>query len=52
MLVITIPGVLFDPLREGAYASSRDVAEAIDHGEQALRLQPDLRSHLTRKLNC
>jgi hypothetical protein len=33
MLVITIPGVLFDPLREGAYAASRDVAEAIDHGE-------------------
>jgi hypothetical protein len=34
MLVITIPGVLFDPLREGAYAVSRDVAEAIDHGEE------------------
>jgi hypothetical protein len=34
MLVITIPGVLFDPLREGAYALSRDVAEAIDHGEE------------------
>jgi hypothetical protein len=33
MLVITVPGVLFDPLREGAYAASRDVAEAIDHGE-------------------
>jgi hypothetical protein len=32
MLVITIPGVLFDPLREGGYAASRDVAEAIDHG--------------------
>jgi len=33
MLVITIPGVLFEPLREGAYAVSRDVAEAIDHSE-------------------
>jgi hypothetical protein len=33
MLVITIPGVLYEPLREGAYALSRDVAEAIDHGE-------------------
>lgn len=33
MLVITIPGVLFEPLREGAYAASRDVAEAIDHSE-------------------
>jgi hypothetical protein len=34
MFVITVPGVLFDPLREGAYAASRDVAEAIDHGEE------------------
>ena len=33
MFVVTIPGVLFDPLREGAYALSRDVAEAIDQGE-------------------
>jgi hypothetical protein len=33
MLVITIPGVLYEPLRAGAYALSRDVAEAIDHGE-------------------
>jgi hypothetical protein len=33
MLVITIPGLLLEPLREGAYAASRDVAEAIDHME-------------------
>jgi hypothetical protein len=31
MLVITIPGLLLEPLREGAYVVSRDVAEAIDH---------------------
>jgi hypothetical protein len=29
----TIPGVLIEAIREGAYAVSRDVAEAIDHGE-------------------
>jgi hypothetical protein len=37
MLVITIPGLLFEPLREGAYTVSRDVAEAIEHMED-LRL--------------
>jgi len=34
MTSITIPGVLIAPLREGAFAASRDVAEAIDHGER------------------
>jgi len=29
----TIPGVLIAPMREGAYAVSRDVAEAIDQGD-------------------
>jgi hypothetical protein len=33
MFVITVPGVLFESLREGAYALSRDVAEEIEHGE-------------------
>ncbi len=33
MSTITIPGVLIEAIREGAYAVSRDVAEAIDHGE-------------------
>jgi hypothetical protein len=33
MTGITIPGVLVAPLREGAYAVSRDVAEAIDQGQ-------------------
>jgi hypothetical protein len=28
-----IPGVLVVPVREGVYAASRDVAQAIDHGE-------------------
>jgi hypothetical protein len=30
---ITVPGVLVAPVREGALAVSRDVAEAIDHGK-------------------
>jgi hypothetical protein len=33
MSITTIPGVLVAPLREGAYAVSRDIAEAIDHGD-------------------
>jgi hypothetical protein len=33
MTSITIPGVLVAPLREGAFAVSCDVAEAIDQGE-------------------
>jgi hypothetical protein len=33
MSTITIPCVLIEAIREGAYAVSRDVAEAIDHGE-------------------
>jgi hypothetical protein len=33
MSTTIIPGVLVEPLREGAYAVSRDVAEAIDQGE-------------------
>ncbi len=33
MLIITIPGVFYEPLREGAYALSLDVAEAIEHGQ-------------------
>jgi len=33
MSITTIPGAVVAPLREGAYAVSRDVAEAIDQGE-------------------
>jgi hypothetical protein len=33
MFVITIPGVLFESLREGVYAVSHDVAEAVDQSE-------------------